>query len=55
MKKIIFIFSLVSLLALPYGCESYQRDEMIGAEKQEEQKDAEFQGPMRGEGGADSR
>jgi hypothetical protein len=58
MKKNIFIFSLFSLLAFSYGCESYHRDETSGIEKQEEQKEEEFQGPLHSpirEGGAGSR
>jgi hypothetical protein len=54
MKKIIFIFSLFSLFAFPYGCESYHRDETSGAEKQEEKEFEEpIQTPVR-EGGAGS-
>ena len=37
MKKIICLMSLLGIFALPYGCESYQSNENI--QRQEDQQD----------------
>lgn len=37
MKKIIWLVSLIGVMALPYGCQSHQNED--GIQKQEDQKD----------------